>query len=147
VGAVTIVAGFGISLDIGFSVGDLHVVIGRNPIGRYHQVVVDGILIEVTMGVGHKVLPVLFYLGGMTDGTILRGDDDMDFIALMLKGILMLSRIYGVTFGAAYHRACQSFWYLSEGDPPLLRGPCQCFLEGDLGVSASFPVGNCPGGS
>jgi hypothetical protein len=143
---VTIVAGFGIGLGIGFSVGDLHVVIGRNPIGGYHQVVVDGILIEVTMGVGHKVLPVLFYLGRMTDGAILRGDDDMNFSALMFKGIWMLARVYSVAFGAADHHICHSLRCLGKGDLPFLRGFCQCFLKGDLGVLAPFPVGNCPRG-
>jgi hypothetical protein len=145
-GAVTIVTGFSIGQGIGFFEGDLHVVIGSNPIGDLHQIVIDGILIEVAKGVRHKVLAVLFHLGGMTGCAILRGDDYMDFSALMFKGIVMFTRVYSVAFGAADHHICHSLRCLGKGDPPFLGGPCQCFLKGDLGVSAPFPVGNCPGG-
>ena len=106
---------------------------------------INGILIEVTTGVRHKVLAVLLHFGGVTDGAILRGDDDMGFIALMLKGIAMRSRVYGVAFGAADHRVCQSLRYLCKGDPSFRRWFCRCNFESDLGVAAPFPIGNRPG--
>ncbi len=145
-GAVAIVTGFGIGLGVGLSIGDFPVFIDRDAVGDLHEIVVHGILVEVPIGVGHEILTVLFHLDGMTRCAVLRGNDHMDLIPFMCKGILVLARIYGVALGAADRHVCPSLRCLGERSPPFQGWLCQCFLEGDVGMSTPLPVCDCAGG-
>jgi hypothetical protein len=69
--------------------------------------------------VRHKILAILAHLDGMTGSAILGRHHDMDFVAIMLKGILMLVGVHGMTLGTTDNDTGQSVRDCLEGNPPL----------------------------
>jgi hypothetical protein len=58
---------------------------------------------EISIGMGHEILTILLGFNRVAGRTVIRGDDDMDFGAIVFEGVFMLFRIQGVAFGTAHY--------------------------------------------
>ena len=79
----------------------LHVFKGLNTVYRIGKRSIHGIIHEIPISMGHKIFPVLLDLGWMAGQTVGRGDNGMDFEAIVVIMILMLFRIHHMAFRAA----------------------------------------------
>ena len=77
---------------------------------------IDRILLQVAVGPGHQVVPVLLGLEGVTGGAVPRCYNRMCLIVNVFKGILVRSGIHGVTFGATDHNPGKGFGNLVRRD-------------------------------
>ena len=56
-------------------------------VNRIGQIEVEGVTHEVVIGVCHEIFGVLVTFLGMTDGAILRRNDDMNLEAIVFEGV------------------------------------------------------------
>jgi hypothetical protein len=92
--------------------GCLHVLERLNAKRRIYQAMVDGVVLQISDGVVHKVLTVLTQFNGMARGAVLGSYYNMDLVAIVLKGVLMFFRIHSVALGTAYDHTSQFAGYL-----------------------------------
>jgi hypothetical protein len=96
---------------------------------------------EISIGMGHEILDVLLNFNRMAGGTVRRGDDGVDFEAIVFEGIFMLFRIHGVAFGAADHGFQQEIGNFLIRNPSFQLVLLQGFGRQDMAMAALLPFG------
>ena len=114
-GAVAVVTGIGLGIRIFGGNFELAVFQRRCPQDGALELLVNRIVSEIGVGMGHDVARVLVGLGGVAGAAVVRTDHHMHVVAVVLERVGMGIRPQGMAFGAAHGHALQGFRHIGTG--------------------------------
>jgi len=113
-------------------------------IHRIEERVIDRIIVQVSIGMGHEVSVVLIGLNRMTGGTVFWRYNNVHPIPVMVKRILVFFRACRVAFCTTNGCLRYTPWRLGDRYPLFYDRLLERFLYGDSSMSALKPVQHDP---
>jgi hypothetical protein len=106
-----------------------------------HETLIELIFHEVYPRPGHKVLSKLIRLVRVAGGAVLRRNDDVNFLLVVLKRVFVTLSVQGVALRAAHHNPGKIVRDLPCRDSFLKLGLLDCLSRRGSRMTAAFPVG------